>query len=134
MESVLLTVMATALVFDAITNWFPEWGIGEGNLLNGSAFLLLAMTAAFLARNFRLFQSQGALNEMLQAKVTQREAELAEAALREQALVRAQAHDAERRRIMRDLHDGLGSQLMTMMLSARLGEADPPRWPRGSRA
>ncbi|GAA0763777.1 hypothetical protein GCM10009076_18940 [Erythrobacter ramosus] len=130
-ESVLLTVMATALVFDAITNWFPEWGIGEGNLLNSSAFLLLAMTAAFLARNFRLFQSQGALNAMLQAKVTQREAELAEAALREQALVRAQAHDEERRRIMRDLHDGLGSQLMTMMLSARLGEADPPKVAEG---
>lgn len=130
-ESVLLTVMATALVFDALTNWFPEWGIGEGNLLNSSAFLLLAMTAAFLARNFRLFQSQGALNEMLQAKVTQREAELAEAALREQALVRAQAHDEERRRIMRDLHDGLGSQLMTMMLSARLGEADPPKVAEG---
>ena len=32
---------------------------------------------------------------------------------------------------MRDLHDGLGSQLMTMMLSARLGEADPPRVAEG---
>ncbi len=130
-ESALLTVMAVALVVDALTNWVPEWGWREGNLLNSSAFLLLAMTAAFLARNFRLFQSQGALNEMLQAKVTQREAELAEAGLREQALVRAQAHDEERRRIMRDLHDGLGSQLMTMMLSARLGEADPPRVAEG---
>lgn len=130
-ESALLTVMATALVFDVMAQSFPEWGIREGNLLNSSAFLLLAMTAAFLARNFRLFQSQGALNEMLQAKVAQREAELAEAAVREQTLVRAQAHDEERRRIMRDLHDGLGSQLMTMMLSARLGEADPPKVAEG---
>lgn len=101
----------------------------EGNLLNNAPFLLLAMTAAFLARNFRLFQSQGALNEMLHAKVMQREAELVEATWREQALVRAQAHDEERRRIMRDLHDGLGSQLM--MLTARLGEADPPNVAEG---
>ncbi len=124
-ESALLTVLAVALVLDAVSNWFPQWGVREGNLLNCSVFLLLAMTAAFLARNFRLFQSQGALNAMLQAKVEQREAELAEAAQREQALIRQQAFDEERRRIMRDLHDGLGSQLMSIMLSARVGVAEP---------
>lgn len=131
LESAMLTVMGTALALDALSNWFPESGLREGNLLFSAAFLLVTMMAAFLARNFRLFQSQGALNELLQAKVTQREAELAEAGLREQALVRAQAHDEERRRIMRDLHDGLGSQLMTMMLTARLGEADPPKVAEG---
>lgn len=130
-ESAMLTVLTTALVLDALSQWFPEWRLREGNLLNAAPFLLLAMTAAFLARNFRLFQSQGALNAMLQAKVTLREAELVEAAVRERALVRAQAHDEERRRIMRDLHDGLGSQLMTMMLTARLGEADPPKVAEG---
>jgi signal transduction histidine kinase len=124
-ESALLTVMAVALVFDAVSSWFPEWGVREGNLLNSSVFLLLAMMTAFLARNFRLFQSQAALNAMLQAKVEQREAELVEAAQREQALVRQQALDEERRRIMRDLHDGLGSQLMSLMLSARVGIAEP---------
>lgn len=131
LESALLTVMAAALVMDASAAWFPEQHVQAGNVRYSAVFLLLAMTAAFLARNFRLFQSQGALNELLRAKVAQREAELAEAALREQALVRAQAHDEERRRIMRDLHDGLGSQLMTMMLSARMGEADPPRVAEG---
>lgn len=124
-ESALLTVLAVALVLDAVANWFPQWGVREGNLLNSSSFLLLAMTAAFLARNFRLFQSQGALNAMLKAKIEQREAELAESAAREQTLVRQQAHDEERRRIMRDLHDGLGSQLMSIMLSARVGVAEP---------
>jgi len=131
LESALLTVMAAALVMDAASAWFPEQHLQAGNVRYSAVFLLLAMTAAFLARNFRLFQSQGALNEMLQAKITEREADLAEAGLREQALVRAQAHDEERRRIMRDLHDGLGSQLMTMMLTARLGEADPPKVAEG---
>lgn len=131
LESALMTVIAAALLMDAASEWFPELQLQRDNLGNSAVFLLLAMTAAFLTRNFRLFQSQGALNAMLQAKVTQRETELAEAAVREQALVRAQAHDEERRRIMRDLHDGLGSQLMTMMLSARLGEADPPKVAEG---
>lgn len=131
LESALMTVIAAALLMDAASEWFPELQLQRDNLGNSAVFLLLAMTAAFLTRNFRLFQSQGALNTMLQEKVTRRETELAEAAVREQALVRAQAHDEERRRIMRDLHDGLGSQLMTMMLSARLGESDPPKVAEG---
>lgn len=125
LESALITVMAASLMIDASAAWFPEQHLPAGNVRNSSVFLLLAMTAAFLARNFRLFQSQGALNAMLQAKVEQREAELAEAAQREQALIRQQAFDEERRRIMRDLHDGLGSQLMSIMLSARVGVAEP---------
>lgn len=133
-ESALLTVFAAALVLDAVSNWFPQFGIREGNLLNSSAFLIVAMMAAFLARNFRLFQSQGALNALLQARIRQREAELEEARLREEALVREQAHHAERRRIMQDIHDGLGSQLMSMMLSARLGEAEPAQVAEGLQA
>ncbi len=125
LESSLLTVMAAALFLDASSAWFPEQHLPAGNVRYSSAFLILAMMAAFLARNFRLFQSQGALNDMLQAKVALREAELAEAAQRERALVREQALDEERRRIMRDLHDGLGSQLMSIMLSARVGIAEP---------
>jgi two-component system, NarL family, sensor histidine kinase UhpB len=130
-ESALMTVLAVALIIDSIYEWYPAAVPGNGNLQNASVFLLLAMMVAFLARNFRLFQSQGALASMLQAKVDQREAELVEAAKREQLLVRQQAHDEERRRIMRDLHDGLGSQLMSMMLSARVGIAEPAQVAEG---
>jgi two-component system, NarL family, sensor histidine kinase UhpB len=124
LESALLTVFAIALVMDALSNQFPNLGIREGNLLNSSSFLIVAMMAAFLARNFRLFQSQTALTTLLQNTVTLREAELIDAAQREQVLIRQQAHDEERRRIMRDLHDGVGGQLMSMMLSARVGSIE----------
>ena len=130
-ESALLTVLAATIAKDAIAAQWPEWMLGEGNLLAASPFLLVAMMLAFVARNFRLFQSQNALSSLLQAKVEQREAELAVAHAREQDLVRQQAHDAERRRIMQDIHDGLGSQLMSMMLSARLGKAEPAQVAEG---
>jgi signal transduction histidine kinase len=39
--------------------------------------------------------------------------------------VRSRAHHEERQRILRDMHDGLGSQLMSMLLAARRGEARP---------
>lgn len=134
LESALMSVLVVATLMDAITNFYPEVRLGEGNLQNAGPFLMLAMVTAFLARNFRLFQSQSALNTMLQDKVEQREAELAVAYAREQELVRAQAHDAERRRIMQDIHDGLGSQLMSMMLAARLGQAEPATVAEGLQA
>ncbi len=133
-ESALMSVLAVATLLDALCNLFPEWQLREGYLINAAPFLMLAMLTAFLARNFRLFQSQTALNTLLQAKVAQREAELAVAHMREQEFVRQQAHDAERRRIMQDIHDGLGSQLMSMMLSARLGEAEPAQVAEGLQA
>jgi two-component system sensor histidine kinase UhpB len=131
-ESALLTVCVVAILFDGASRWFPE--LGEANLNNAAPFLMLAMLAAFLARNFRLFRSQATLTAELRAKVDAREAELATAHARERELVRQQAHDAERRRIMQDIHDGLGSQLMSMMLAARLGEAKPAAVAEGLQA
>jgi signal transduction histidine kinase len=65
------------------------------------------------------------MTRWLRTRVEEREAELGIAHQREQQLVRATAHHDERRRIMRDLHDGLGSQLMAMLLAARMGDAEP---------
>jgi signal transduction histidine kinase len=131
-ESALLTVCVVAILFDGASRWFPD--LGEANLNNAAPFLMLAMLAAFLARNFRLFRSQATLTAELRAKVAAREGELATAHARERELVRQQAHDAERRRIMQDIHDGLGSQLMSMMLAARLGEANPAAVAEGLQA
>ena len=64
-------------------------------------------------------------NALLDARIASKEAELeATAALLRQREAEA-AVQGERSRIMRDLHDGLGSQLMSIMLSARVGIAEP---------
>ena len=132
LESALLSVCVVAVLIDGASGWFTQ--LRGGNLYNAAPFLMLAMLAAFLARNFRLFQSQATLTATLRAQVAAREAELDLAHARERELVRKQAHDAERRRIMQDIHDGLGSQLMSMMLAARLGEAEPVRVAEGLQA
>ncbi|MFM5948832.1 MAG: sensor histidine kinase [Novosphingobium sp.] len=87
--------------------------------------LLVALVVAFFARNVRLFQSSASLNALLQTQLSERTAELEAAHLREKGMVRAQAHQHERQRIMRDMHDGLGSQLMSMLLMARRGQSEP---------
>lgn len=119
LEAALLTVCAACVVLDALGEHF---GLNAGGYLVDSApVLLLALAAAFVQRNFTLFQSAVGLNTLLTERLEAREAELAVAHAREQDLVRHQAHEDERRRIMRDMHDGLGSQLMSMLLAARRG-------------
>ena len=88
--------------------------------------LLVALVVAFFARNIQLFQSSASLNSLLQTQLSERTAELEAAHSREKSMVRAQAHQHERQRIMRDMHDGLGSQLMSMLLMARRGQAEAP--------
>jgi signal transduction histidine kinase len=84
-------------------------------------FLTLGIVAAYLARNVRLFQSSQQLGALLE----ERTAALEAAHGREKEMVRDQAHGQERQRIMRDMHDGLGSQLMSMLLMAKRGQTKP---------
>nr|WP_137676256.1 histidine kinase [Parerythrobacter lutipelagi] len=89
--------------------------------------LIAALAAGFLSRNIRLFRSSAQINQLLQEQLDVRTAELAVAHDREKDLLREQAHQDERQRILRDMHDGLGSSLMSMMLAARRGRAEPEK-------
>ena len=122
-EAALLSIVAVCIVLDALGTYF---GLNTGDYVIQSApVLLFALVAAFIQRNFTLFQSARDLNAHLAARLAEREIELQAAQTREHDRVRLQAHNDERRRIMRDMHDGLGSQLMGMLLAARRGKAEP---------
>lgn len=99
--------------------------VNAGYVNRTQPLLIVALAIAFFARNFRLFQSSAQINELLQTQLVARTAELEAAHARETQLVRRQAHEDERQRIMRDMHDGLGSNLMSMLLAARRGIAEP---------
>ncbi len=96
--------------------------------------LLAALAVAFVARNVRLFQSSEQINALLHVQLDQRTAELEAAHGREKDFIRKEAHIDERQRIMRDMHDGLGSQLMSMLLAARRGMAKPAAVAEGLQA
>lgn len=122
-EFAIYLVICVALLRDGINAFI---GYFHYDLLEMSVpVLLAALVIAFIARNVRLFRSSEQIAALLQTQLTQRTAELEAAHGREKELVRAQAHQAERQRIMRDMHDGLGSQLMSMLLAARRGVAKP---------
>jgi signal transduction histidine kinase len=119
MEFAVFALCITLLASDLVTELL--WQNTSGYVIRSEPLLLLAFLAAFLARNVRLFQSTHEINQLLRERLGAREAELAETHRRESDLVRREAHQAERQRLMRDMHDGVGSQLTSMLFAARRG-------------
>lgn len=132
----LSAVMAFAVlvgIHDYLLTWnpsllgrfFPEWTGHRIHLLHyGSNTLLLAMGALLTARFLRTLNSLEELNRTLETRVADRERALADNYARLAALEREHAAAEERQLIMRDLHDGLGSQLFTSLARVERGDMD----------
>ena len=77
--------------------------------------IFVALAVSFLSRNVRLFRSMEEYNERLSSELAAREREIADAYEERQAVAREQALLTERKRIMRDMHDGMGGRLMSIV-------------------
>ena len=84
---------------------------------------LLVMTGVLSDRFLDSLKRVESVNEQLALKVAVREKEIAESYRRVQALERASAATEERQRIMQDMHDGVGSQLLTTLVMVERGAA-----------
>jgi two-component system, NarL family, sensor histidine kinase UhpB len=120
---------ATLIGHDAASNLF-DLSYGD-HVKRALPILLIGFLVPFFVGNVRLFRSMSEFNTLLSAQLSERTAELEVAHAHERELVREQAYGQERQRIMRDMHDGLGSQLMSMLLSARRGKLEPQRMTEG---
>jgi signal transduction histidine kinase len=108
-----------------LARWLPGWTDHRLFLLHHAANLLLLVMGTLLAMRFaRTLSAVEAANRTLEARVQQREREIAASYERIAVLQREQAATDERQRIMRDLHDGLGSQLFTSLSRAERGALD----------
>lgn len=129
LEAAILSICAVCLALDAVGDKFGL--LAGGYLIDAAPLLLLAFVAAFVQRNFVLFQSAMGLNTLLETRLNAREIELAEAHARERDLIGQHARSEERRRLMRDMHDGVGGQLVGLLLSARRGAVDNDKMVEG---
>lgn len=105
-------------------HWLPILGT-----FVGLAMLVVLARQASEARA-TIFEA----NERLTAQLAEREAELRRSYQEREILLERHATQNERQRIMRDMHDGLGSQLISMLLAARRGEAHPAQVADGLQA
>ncbi|WP_209346781.1 ATP-binding protein [Pontixanthobacter sp. CEM42] len=118
-EAAIALLLVSLLALQAITEMTQALNMGYTN--RTTPFLIIGIAIAFFARRVTLFRSSSQINSLLQSQLDERTGELAVAHGREKRLVRQQALDEERQRIMRDMHDGLGSHLMSMMMMAKRG-------------
>lgn len=118
---------AVGLSLPALEDLLPRWAGQRIFLLHHGANLLLVVMGALLALRFvRSLQAVEEANATLQARVAQRERELAAGYERIAVLQREQATQEERQRIMQELHDGVGAQLVSTLMRAQRGDLTNP--------
>lgn len=106
--------------------WLAPWTAQRFQLLHLAADLVLvAMGWLLTARFVRMLRALEDVNQTLEARVAERERELAGNYVRLFALEREHAAQQERQRIMRELHDGLGSQLFVSLSRVERGDMSP---------
>lgn len=122
---------ALAGLHDYAVNWnvggvdwlLPGWAGHRVFLLHHVANLVLvAMGGLLTARFIRTLGSLEELNRTLESRVADRERDLSENYRRMAALQRRHAASEERQLIMREIHDGLGSQLFVSLSRVERGD------------
>lgn len=89
----------------------------------GVPVFLLVMAGVLSDRFFDSLQAVESANERLALRIAERERELAQSHARLSQLERIQGATEERQRIMQDMHDGVGSQLLTVLAIVERGTA-----------
>ena len=123
-------------IHDYLIVWQPAWvglfapGWADERyflLHHGANALLLTMGLLLATRFVRTLRSLRELNQTLETRVADRERALAENFERLAYLERRNAAAEERKLIMRDIHDGLGSRLFTSLSRVERGAMDGPQ-------
>jgi signal transduction histidine kinase len=106
--------------------WLAPWTAERFQLLHlGANLVLLAMGALLTRRFIGALRALEDVNQTLEARVAAREQELAANYMRVFALERENAAAQERQRIMREMHDGLGSRLFVSLSRVERGAMPP---------
>jgi signal transduction histidine kinase len=86
----------------------------------GGPLLLFAVAILLIRRYVDVLQQHESLNVELASRVRERESELAASYERLRALDQQRTTAEERQRLMRDMHDGIGSHLMSTLALSRV--------------
>jgi signal transduction histidine kinase len=91
----------------------------------GLPLIMFAMAAMLVRRFVTTLTSYEELNAELALRVDSREKQLAQSYEQMRSLDQQRATAEERQRLMRDMHDGIGSHLMSTLALARMGKLSP---------
>lgn len=129
-RAVVWTAMVVVTVASARDVWAARFAVdafSESAWAKYTAPLVGIGLLAIVAQHFRnARQAVLQMNATLAARVEQKEAELVASFERMAELERTQATLAERQRILRDMHDGVGAHLATAVRQLESGRASGP--------
>lgn len=114
--SAFIFVLLAAIADIAMVRFLHTYGVF---LSAAVAFFPLALLISLAARARSVFEAATATAEKLNALVAEREGEILAGLQELQRHERATLLLEERSRIMRDMHDGIGGQLLGLMVQAR---------------
>ncbi len=128
------TLILSGIAFMAAT-CLHDWGVVAGHLpysplpwLNyGPPLMVATLVAALGGRYFQALDEAERLNAGLEQRVRDKTLELERHYERIAQLESAAAVAGERERLMRDMHDGVGSQLIALQHALEKGALDGPR-------
>lgn len=115
-SSAFIFVIAAAAADIALVQFFNTYGVFLGAAVT---FFPLALLVSLAARARGVFEAATATAERLNALVAARESEILENVEESRRHEHAAMLLEERGRIMRDMHDGIGGQLLGLILQAR---------------
>lgn len=119
-------VVALGLGLHALLIYFGVLPQDEPRLLKLMApVLMLGFGGVLVARYVRSARAAADLNVQLEARVAQREAELRASYERTRQMEKAHLLEEERSRLMREMHDGMGGRLVSLLSLARAGAPQP---------
>lgn len=123
------TVGGSAVLF--LADWTRVWLTGDYYWVHSmtryvSVPFSVVMAWMLVERYTSAVQSLRHANQVLTERVAQREAQLRAAFARTQKIAAEETALRERGRILRDMHDGLGSQLVTTLSMLESGKASRP--------
>ena len=140
-ERMLLVVCLTTFAVDRLSSSFDitspfdptlpislYWSPIVGALLGLGMILSLARQASEARRT--VVRS----NEILAARLAEQDAELARSYDAQRQMLERQVILEERQRIVRDMHDGIGGQLLGLLMQVRTGKTDPVQVEQGLQA
>jgi hypothetical protein len=116
-------LVASAALRDLFVVYLPDSGFDDFALLPHTLFLFVLLMAWILVRRYteqhRLYHE---LNVTLEQRVAEREAQLANSFATLQTEGEERAKLLERQRIMQDIHDGVGGQLVGLVNMVKRGQ------------
>jgi signal transduction histidine kinase len=127
-EAILFMVCLTAVMVDAVDDRYdislpllPDWPLTFYAAPVCGLLLALGSCAVLVGQSQRARTMLESMNSLMDLRLGEQARALMEAHTREQSLVREQAVFAERQRLMRDMHDGLGGHLVSLLMRLRSG-------------